>query len=195
MRTVTKKVPMKTPAQTAFSDIRRRYSIIYADPPWMYNDGAQGKGAAFKYQLQDDEWLYNLPVESIAEDNAVLFLWATFPKMESALELIRRWGFTYKTLAFNWVKTTKNGKIFFGMGNWTRSNPEVCLLATRGKPKRVSAGISSVLMAPREEHSKKPDIVRDLIVQLCGNLSRIELFARQRVPGWHCWGNQVEVKL
>ena len=147
---------MKTPAQTAFSDIRRKYSIIYADPPWMYNDGAQGKGAAFKYQLQDDEWLYNLPVESIAEDNAVLFLWATFPKMESALELIRRWGFTYKTLAFNWVKTTKNGKIFFGMGNWTRSNPEVCLLATRGKPKRVSAGISSVLMAPREEHSKMP---------------------------------------
>lgn len=174
-----------------FKNINRKYSIIYADPPWMYNDGAQGRGASCKYELQSDEWIYNLPVIRIANDDAILFLWATFPKLDIAFNTIFRWGFTYKTMAFTWVKTTKNNKYFFGMGNWTRSNPEVCLLATRGSVKRVDATISSLVFAPITRHSEKPPIIRDKIVQLCGNKSRIELFARQKVKGWHCWGNQV----
>ena len=82
----------------------------------------------------------------------------------------------------------KNGKPFFGIGHYTKSNAEVCLLAIRGRPKVVSNYVSSVIISPREEHSKKPDEARDRIVQLCGDLPRIELFARQRVSGWDCWG-------
>ena len=78
-----------------------------------------------------------------------------------------------------------------GMGNWTRSNPELCLLAIKGKPKRISASVHSVIDTPIERHSKKPDIVRDKIVSLCGNLPRIELFARQKTEGWDVWGNEV----
>lgn len=106
--------------------------------------------------------------------------------------MIDAWGFVYKTIAFAWVKENKkSGGLFWGLGNWTRSNVEVCLLATKGKPKRINAGVHSVVMSPIGRHSEKPSEVRDRIVKLCGDVPRIELFARQEAEGWDCWGNEV----
>lgn len=111
--------------------------------------------------------------------------------LREALDLIEAWGFQYKTIAFNWIKQNKSGNgLFWGLGNYTRSNSEICLLATKGKPKRVSAAVHSVVISPIERHSKKPDEVRDRIVELMGDLPRIELFARSGADGWDCWGNE-----
>jgi N6-adenosine-specific RNA methylase IME4 len=172
-----------------------KYSIIYSDPPWSYKDKAcAGKrGACFKYSVMTLEDIMTLPVCDIAAKDCVLFLWSTFPQLPTALDVIKAWGFTYKTVAFNWVKTTrKTGKLFWGMGHWTRSNPEICLLAVRGKPKRISAGVHSVIESPVQAHSVKPSEIRDRIVKLMGDVPRVELFARQRVQGWDCWGNEVK---
>ncbi len=145
------------------------------------------------YPTMSDEQLYRLPVSTLAADTSVLFLWCTFPKLPEALKLIKAWGFTFKTVAFVWLKQNKSGNGFFlGLGWWTRSNAEICLLAVRGKPKRKSASVRQLVFAPVEQHSKKPDIVRDRILELMGDLPRIELFARQTAPGWDVWGNEVD---
>ncbi len=172
----------------------KKYQIIYADPPWSYRDKASAgnRGASFKYDVQDHKWICGLPVENISDDNCVLFLWITMPQLLNVFEVIKKWGFVYKTCAFTWVKRNKlQPSWFWGMGNWTRANSELCLLATKGKPKRVSASVHSVVDTPIEKHSKKPDVVKDRIVQLCGDLPRIELFARQKTLGWDSWGNEV----
>ena len=172
----------------------KKYQIIYADPPWSYRDKASAgnRGASFKYDVQDHKWICGLPVENISDDNCVLFLWITMPQLPNVFEVIKEWGFVFKTCAFTWVKRNKlQPSWFWGMGNWTRANSELCLLATKGKPKRVSAAVHSVVDTPIEKHSKKPDVVKDRIVQLCGDLPRIELFARQRTQGWDSWGNEV----
>lgn len=97
----------------------------------------------------------------------------------------------YKTVAFNWVKQNRNGTgIFMGLGNWTRSNSEICLLATKGKPKRISGSVRSIVLSPLQQHSRKPAEIRDRIVELMGDLPRIELFAREAAPGWDVWGNE-----
>ena len=122
----------------------------------------------------------------------MLFLWVTFPTISTTFSIISAWGFDYKTAAFVWVKQNKKApSLFWGMGYWTRANAELCLLATRGQPKRKSASVHQVILAPIEEHSKKPDVVRDKIVELAGDLPRVELFARQSTPGWDVWGNEV----
>jgi len=176
----------------------KKYQIIYADPPWSYRDKALAgnRGACFKYQTQDKEWIDNLPVKDIAADDCVLFLWVTMPKLNECWELIEKWGFEYKTVAFTWVKRNKKKPTWFwGMGCWTRANSEVCLLATRGKPKRINAGVHSVIDTPIEGHSVKPDLVRERIVKLMGDMSRIELFARNRTKGWDVWGDDVLPKI
>lgn len=118
-------------------------------------------------------------------------MWATFPMLREALEVIEAWGFTYKTVAFNWVKQNKTGAgLFWGLGNWTRSNSEICLLAVKGKPKRMSARVHSVILSPIQQHSRKPAETRDRIVELMGDLPRIELFAREAAPGWDAWGDE-----
>lgn len=173
----------------------KKYKIIYADPPWSYRDKAAAgqRGASFKYPTQSIEWLINLPVKEIAADDCALFLWVTMPKLNEVWPVIDAWGFEYKTCAFTWVKRNKRSKSWFwGMGRWTRANSELCLLATRGRPKRLSAGVHSVIDTPIERHSKKPDVTRDRIVELLGDLPRIELFARNSVPGWDAWGNEVK---
>ena len=168
-----------------------KYAVIYADPPWSYNQGGHG-AATNHYNTMTPKAIKELPVEALAAKDAVLFMWATFPNLPQALDTIRAWGFKYKTLAFNWVKFTRGGvKLFWGLGFWTRSNPEVCLLAVKGKPKRVSASVHSVIMSPIERHSKKPAETRDRIVQLMGDVPRVELFARESSEGWDCWGNEV----
>jgi len=173
----------------------KTYQIIYADPPWSYRDKALAgnRGAGCKYQVQSKEWIDNLPVNTIADDNCALFLWVTMPKLNECWDLIKNWGFEYKTVAFTWVKKNKKKPSWFwGMGRWTRANAEVCLIATKGKPKRISASVHSVIDTPIQGHSKKPDITRDRIVELLGDLPRIELFARHKTEGWDVWGNEVE---
>ena len=126
-----------------------------------------------------------MPVGELADRDCALFLWITFPMLLDALSVIEAWGFTYKTVAFAWVKQNKKANtMFWGMGYWTRANVELCILATKGRPRRKSAGVHQVVLATVEEHSKKPDIVRDKIVTLMGDLPRIELFARQTPHGW-----------
>ncbi len=140
----------------------------------------------------------NLPVKNIASENCVLFLWVTFPTLLDSFKVIEAWGFNYKTVAFVWVKhNKKTPTLFWGMGFWTRANAEICLLATKGKPKRISAKVHQVIISPIEEHSKKPNEIRKRIVNLIGDLPRIELFARQKTDGWDVWGNEVnsDIKL
>ena len=166
-----------------------------ADPPWHYNDKALAgaRGAECKYPVMSIEEIKNLRVngklvKDITDKDSFLFLWVTFPQLEKAFEVIKAWGFTYKTLGFNWVKKNKKGGNFIGMGWYTRSNAEVCLIATKGRVKVLDHSISSIVESVPQRHSAKPTIVRDLIVKLCGRLPRIELFARERDIGWVSWG-------
>jgi N6-adenosine-specific RNA methylase IME4 len=172
----------------------KKYNIIYADPPWSYKDKALAgnRGAGCKYPTQSAEWLNNLPVKDIADKDCILFLWVTMPKLNECFDLIKEWGFEYKTCAFVWVKRNKIASSWFmGMGRWTRANAEICLLATKGSPKRISASVHSIIDTPIELHSKKPDITKQKIIELVGDLPRIELFARQKTEGWDVWGNEV----
>lgn len=213
-----------------------KYQIIYADPPWEYKDKAKAgkRGSEFKYPCMNIEDIKSLPVSNICADNAALFLWCTAPQLPVGFEVMKAWGFQYKTIAFTWVKLNKkpvasvdiikdsfkyntlrgfkaphlpeNIRVlegdtehgidiysdFMGMGSYSRQNSEFCLLGIKGKMKRQSASVRQVVMSSREEHSKKPNEVRDRIVQLFGDLPRIELFARQHAPGWDVWGDEVE---
>lgn len=172
----------------------KKYKIIYADPPWFYKDPKQNKGGASRhYSTMKKADIEALPVAQIAEDDSILFLWTTMPKLEESFVLIKSWGFEYKTCAFVWVKRNKiSPSWFWGMGSWTRANSELCLLAVRGKGvKRMSAAVHSIIDEPIERHSKKPNLVRDKILELVGDLPRIELFARESSEGWDVWGNEV----
>lgn len=184
----------------------KKYNIIYADPPWTFKTysekGKEKKSPELHYDCMTLEDIYNLPVQDIADENCVLFLWITSPMLKQAFETIEQWGFEYKTIAFNWFKKNKIADSWFwGLGYWTRQNTELCLLATRGKPTRVNKGIHQVIdwngfdtepiVTKIRQHSQKPDEVRNRIVELCGNIPRIELFAREKFNGWDVWGNEV----
>jgi len=171
-----------------------RYKIIYADPPWSYQDKAMQRGGAERhYRTVDHKILGDLDIGAITDDDAILFMWATFPKIGEALELIRDWGFEYKTNAFTWVKRNRKSPTWFwGMGRWTRANAEVCLLATKGKPKRVSAAVHSIVDEPVSRHSEKPRVVKERIIQLVGDLPRLEMFCRGASDGWDVYGNEAE---
>lgn len=183
-----------------------KYKIIYADPAWKYNDSCLNRGGALRhYDTMSIESIKNLNIKDISDNDSVLFIWATMPLIKEALDVITEWGFTYKTCAFVWVKTNKLTDVsqtsflpsdsfdsFMGMGSWTRSNAEICLLATRGNPKRISASVRQIIYHPIMKHSKKPPITRDYIVELCGDLPRVELFAREKAKGWDSWGNEIK---
>jgi site-specific DNA-methyltransferase (adenine-specific) len=171
----------------------RKYRIIYVDPPWRYQQRRLSGAAEHHYPTMPLDGLCRLPVAEIADEDCILFLWATFPMLPEALRVIAAWGFAFKSAAFVWVKTNRRSPGFhFGLGFWTRSNAEVCLLATKGHPRRMSASVAQLIVSPVEAHSKKPDEVRERIVNLMGGLPRIELFARQKAKGWDAWGNEVE---
>ena len=172
----------------------KKYNIIYADPAWSYKDKALSgnRGACCKYDVMTIEDIEKLPVKDISANDSILFMWVTMPKLNECFSVIKKWGFEYKTCAFTWIKQNKKSdSLFWGMGRWTRANAELCLIATKGKPKRVSAKVHSVIVSKIREHSRKPDETRDKIVELCGDIPRIELFARQTCEGWDCWGNEV----
>lgn len=174
----------------------KKYQIIYADPPWSYrvwNNKENTNNAIAHYPTMSIEDICSLPIQDIAAENTVLFIWVTFPLLYESFRVIHTWGFSYKTVAFCWVKRNKKSSSwFFGLGHWTRANAEICLLCTKGKPKRVSAKVHQIIDSPIREHSQKPDEVRSKIVELIGDVPRIELFARQQEPGWDVWGNEVE---
>ena len=183
----------------------KKYNIIYADPAWSYRDytsrevaeknlnNNSRKSVVMKYDVMKTQDLCNLPIKGICAEDCILFMWVTMPKLNECFDLMKSWGFKYSTCGFTWIKKNKKNTLtnFWGMGRWTRSNAELCLIGIKGKPQRVSKSIHSVIETPIEEHSKKPSCVRDKIVELCGDLPRIELFARQYADGWDCWGNEV----
>ena len=178
----------------------KKYNIIYADPPWEYKQSGSktnSRGMAKQhYSTMSTKEICNLPIRKIATDDSLLFLWATFPNIGEALKVMEAWGFKYKTAAFVWIKKNrKSDSLFWGMGAYTRANAEVCLLGISSKTKAKQVvkdnGVHQVIESKIEEHSKKPDEVRNRIIKLCGDLPRIELFARQQVDGWDCWGNEV----
>lgn len=170
--------------------INKKYGVILADPPWAYRDKRKGYGGAdAHYSTMSMNDIKNLPVGDLAEDDCFLFLWATFPNLDKIIEVFPRWGFVFKTLGFGWVKTNrKNEKPFFGVGHYTKSNLEVCLIGTRGRPKVVSNKVSNIVISPILGHSQKPPEVIDGIEKLCGDVSKIELFARETRKGWDSWG-------
>lgn len=183
-----------------------QYRVVYADPPWTfstYSDKGKGRSAEAHYDCLSIDQIKAIPVADWMAPDAVLLMWATDPLLPRALEVMAAWGFTYKTVGFYWVKLNKgadpislgNGPLyserdfFTGLGFWTRANPELCLLATRGHPKRLAGDVPKLLLAPRREHSRKPDAAYERIERLVAG-PYLELFARRSRPGWDGWGNQ-----
>lgn len=175
----------------------KKYQIIYADPPWFYNYRNNPKtrfsrGVHAYYPVMKTADICALPVSELTDENCALILWVTFPRLKDGIAVMESWGFRYVTIAFNWFKTDSKGAPFFGVGYYTKSNSEIALLGIKGKMKPVSNFVSQVIISHREIHSKKPDIVRDKVVELFGNLPRIELFARKKCSGWDSWGNEIQ---
>ena len=174
----------------------KKYNIIYADPAWTFKTWSnKGEEKSPKYDVMTINDIKNLPVNEIIENDCVLFIWVTYPLLIEGLETIKSWGFTYKTCGFSWIKQNKKAdSLFWGLGYWTRANNEICLLATKGEvgsKSVINKKVRALINSPREFHSKKPDVVRNRIVELLGDIPRIELFARTRIKGWDVWGNEV----
>jgi len=181
-------------ARDGFSLPDKKYNIIYADPPWSYRN-FQGRGKAYgdvsaHYPTMSLDEMKQMPVSDIADKNSALLMWATYPNLKEALELMEAWGFDYRTVAFTWVKTRGKG-FYSGLGFYTNSNAEICLLGIKGKMKRDKKNVKQLVIAELREHSRKPDEVRDRIVDLFGDKPRIELFARECAENWDCWGEEV----
>lgn len=180
-----------------------RYNLIYADPAWSYRDKCHAgeRGAGYKYDLMTLPEICALPIRDIAAEDCLLALWWVPPMPLEALQVVTSWGFTFKTMkGFSWHKRTKNGKSHIGMGNYTRANTEDCLFATRGRPHRVNAGVRSYIEDLDHDnqldeligrHSEKPAEARRRLELLLGDVPRVELFARERFPGWDAWGNEI----
>ncbi len=175
---------------------KRKYQIILADPAWKYG-GGKGKNSKkwgnslSAYNCMKLPDLKKLQITNISDKNCALFMWVTLPMIQEGLELMKAWGFRYMTTAFVWNKIYANGKPYCGMGYWTRSGSEICLLGFKGKMERQSKKVYQVISSKVTEHSKKPDEIRNRIVELMGDLPRIELFARDRKEGWDTWGDEI----
>jgi N6-adenosine-specific RNA methylase IME4 len=164
-----------------------RYSVIYADPPWDYEfSRSESRSVGNHYPTMTIEELADVPVPSLAEKDAVLFLWATSPKLSVSLNLMDCWGFDYRTCMV-WVKDR------IGMGYYARQQHEILLIGKRGEPALPleSDRPSSVVNAPRGEHSAKPEVFYEIIERMYPGRSYLELFARSRRDGWISWGNQI----
>jgi N6-adenosine-specific RNA methylase IME4 len=181
-----------------------RYRVIYADPPWTfatYSRKGKGRSPEAYYDCMSQADIEALPVAKWAADDCVLLLWTTDPLLPRAFDVIRAWGFTYKTVGFYWAKLNKSApaliydeqSFFTGLGFWTRANPELCLLATRGHPKRRRADVKKLIVSPRREHSRKPDEAYERIEALCEG-PYLEMFARAARPGWNRWGAESDLR-
>ena len=175
-------------------DINLKYGVIYADPPWSFktfSDKGKDRSPEKHYDVLSHNDICNLPVGNIARDNSVLLMWVIDPLLDKAFEVINAWGFKYKTVAFTWAKLNKTKPGFFtGLGYWTRGNPEMCLLATKGRPKRIAKDVAQLVVSERRRHSEKPLLHKEIERLVDGPY--IELFARQKpYENWDYWGNEV----
>lgn len=178
-----------------------KYGAILADPPWSFavwsKDTGNGRSAESHYRTMSMDDIAAMPVTDCAADDCILFMWACWPSFPDALRIIEAWGFTFKTMGFVWVKGEglplfpEDIKDQMGLGYWTRANTEPCILATRGKPKRLDAGVRQVILDKRREHSRKPDCVHERIERLVDG-PYLELFARAPRDGWTVWGNETD---
>ncbi len=188
------------------------YAAILADPPWRfktYSAAGLGRSAEAWYDCLSIDEICAIPVENLAAPDCVLFMWTTDPFLRESFRVLDAWGFTYKTVGFYWAKRSHEligesnnvnelgsyrsvERWPIGTGYWTRANPEQCLLATRGNPKRVHSDVPKLIVAPRREHSRKPDEVYDRIERLVPG-PYIELFARNRRPGWDALGDEADL--
>lgn len=191
--------------------LNKKYEIIYADPGWQFSNKKTGgymkSGAASKYTVKSIADLKRMDVNSLAADNCVLFMWWVGSMPQEAIDLVESWGFTLRNMnGFVWNKLTQTGKQHFGMGFYTRAGSESVIIATKGKFKTKSRSVRAVFHAdaqiqfegklPKDRnkkviHSRKPNQVRDLIVELCGDLPRLEMFARTETEGWDVFGDEV----
>ena len=178
----------------------KKYNIIYADPPWKfsspkYQDGNRGFGNRVenRYKTMSIKEISDLPVRKITNNDALLFMWVVDSHLEKSFEVIKSWGFKFSTIGFTWIKQTNKNNYCYNFGTYTLKSTEICLIGLKGKLKNIkkSNNIKGLVFDERTKHSRKPDCVRDRIVELCGDLPRIELFARQKVDGWDVWGNEV----
>lgn len=177
----------------------RQYDVILIDPPWSYH-GQQNKwGAAAKfYETMSDDDLARMPIHTLAKKTTVLFCWATGPRLDTAVDLIRRWGFAYRGVAFVWVKATKDGRPIGARGvrpSIVKPTTEFVIagsMTPKGRPMPLAdESVAQVVLAPIAEHSRKPEAVCERIERLYPSASRIELFARRERDGWDVWGNEV----
>ena len=192
----------------------KKYQVIYADPPWLfktYSDKGKDRSPEQHYKCMTMEDIKNLPIQDIADDDCVLFIWATYPMLNQCLETIKAWGFTYKTIGFTWVKLLKKWKdrsidygiikeseqieklMAMGLGYITRANPEICIYATKGKPKRPnSKSIRNLVISAIDIHSKKPLEVVNRLNIMYPDSAKIELFARKKIhKDWDYWGDEI----
>jgi site-specific DNA-methyltransferase (adenine-specific) len=181
----------------------KKYNIIYADPAWSFGDRLRSSkkienkeqylNLELHYPTMKTKDICNLKVNEISEKDSVLFLWTTDAHLPDALKVIEDWGFKYKTIAFIWNKKEKSGKQVCFMGKWTLKGSEICLLATKGAAHKLikSHKVRQLVEAERKKHSEKPNIIREKIVELLGDIPRIELFCRQKNEGWDSWGNEL----
>ena len=170
-----------------------KYNVIYCDPPWKYSDKAGKRGADKKYAVMSMDALSKVKVADLAADNCACFMWVTGPFMEDGLRLLKGYGFTYKNIVFTWVKENmKSPGLYMGMGHYSRANCEYVLLGMKGKLERKSKSVRSVVMAKRGIHSAKPDAVRNRIVELFGDIPRVELYARSKFLGWTQTGLEMD---
>jgi N6-adenosine-specific RNA methylase IME4 len=180
-----------------------KYRVILADPPWRYEvwsrDTGLGRSAESHYPTMPTPDITALPIGGFAAPDCCLFMWSTWPTIQDAFKPGQARGFEYKACAFLWAKTNRAAvdrwatvddpaNWFVGMGYWSRANTEPCLLFTRGRPRRKSADVRQLIVAPIREHSRKPDEVYERIERL----PYLELFARRKRIGWDSWGNEVE---
>jgi len=175
---------------------RRAYGAIVADPPWRFSGNSAerpGRNPRRHYRCMTVTELCEMPAGVLAADDCRLFLWVTAPFLAAGLHLpvVAAWGFRPSTVVFTWVKTNRDGSPFTGNGYHSRQNPEFVVLGVRGSPARASRSVHSVILAPRREHSRKPDDFYDRVATLTGDVARAELFAREERPGWDAWGDEV----
>lgn len=180
----------------SLNSVHSRFKVVYADPPWTFSSWSKKgevKSAQNHYSCMTMEDICNMPINDITDENSILFMWATSPLLEEQIKTMQRWGYTYKTIGFTWVKLNpKSMTPFIGLGYYSRSNAEYCLIGTKGKPGRPkNKSISQIIMSPIREHSRKPDIVRKHIMDMFDG-PYLELFAREEVENWDCFGNETQ---
>jgi N6-adenosine-specific RNA methylase IME4 len=171
------------------------FDLILADPPWhfsTYSEKGQGRSASRHYATMSVDRICKLPIKSVSAEDAGLALWVYGPLLREGLNVMKSWGYEYKSDLITWEKVTSSGEPAFGTGYYTRKSTEQLLFGTKGRGlTRIDRSVPQCIRAPRREHSRKPDEVYDALERLFGPVRRLELFARQQRDGWDAWGNEI----